>query len=222
MFQAVQAARYQRQAIIKQIQARTHSRLICYVSGGECMIDEDDTMPFADLLHNVPHDKNLDLLLHTKGGSIDAAEKLIRMVRSKIGEAEFRIIVPEFAKSAGTLMVLGDDCVVMSDMSELGPIDPQMRFPDSYGNIRQQPVQNYLDANDKYTKTLMAQPDKVAARIMLSKLDPAIIELCQAVKERARQCAENLLSRGMFRESGNWSRTVGDLLDTKRGYRIRK
>ena len=216
LFQAVQAARYQRQAIIKQIQARTHSRLICYVSGSECMIDDDDTMPFADLLHNVPYGKNLDLLLHTKGGSIDAAEKLTRMMRSRIGEAEFRIIVPEFAKSAGTLMVLGADCVVMSDMSELGPIDPQMRFPDSYGIIRQQPVQNYLDAYDKYTKTLMAQPDNVAAKIMLSKLDPAIVELCQAVKERARQCAENLLMHGMFRESGNWSRTVGDLLDTKR------
>ena len=50
----------------------------------------------------------------------------------------------------------------------------------------------------------------------LASSTPAIIELCQAVKERARQCAETLLSRGMFRESGNWSRTVGDLLDTKR------
>ena len=129
LFQAVQAARYQRQAIIKQIQTRTHSRLICYVYGGECMIDDDDTMPFADLLHNVPHGKNLDLLLHTKGGNIDAAEKLIRMARSKVGEAEFRIIVPEFAKSAGTLMVLGADCVVMSDMSELGPNRPADALP---------------------------------------------------------------------------------------------
>ena len=117
LFQANSAARYQRQEIIRQIQARTGHPLICYVSGSRRSVDEDDTMPFVDLLHNVPPGQGLDLLLHTGGGSIDAAEKLIRMLRSKVGEAELHIIVPEFAKSAGTLMVLGADSVVMSDMS---------------------------------------------------------------------------------------------------------
>ena len=233
LFQASSAARYQRQAIIKQIEARTGRRLICYVSGSKCVINEDDTMPFVDLLHkcvineddtmpfvdllhNVRPDESMELLLHTPGGNIDAAEKLIRMVRSKVGEAEFYIIVPEFAKSAGTLMVLGADRVVMSDMSELGPIDPQLPFPDSYGKVRWQTVQNYLDAYDEYTKTLTEQPGNVAAQVMLGKLDPAIVKLCQAVKERARQCAGDLLKRGMFREGGNWTLTVSELIDTKR------
>ena len=34
--------------------------------------------------------------------------------------------------------------------------------------------------------------------------------------KRARQAAENLLKRGMFRNGGNWSRTVEELLDTTR------
>ena len=148
LFEANSAARYQRQTIIKQIQAHTGRRLICYVSGSECMINENDTMPFVDLLHHVQQGERVELLLHTTGGSIDAAEKLIRMVRSTVGETEFRIIVPEFAKSAGTLMILGADRVVMSDMSELGPIDPQMVFADSSGLRRWQSVQNYLDAYD--------------------------------------------------------------------------
>ena len=216
LFQANSAARYPRQAIIKQIEARTGRRLICFVSGSKCVINEDDTMPFVDLLHNVWPDESMELLLHTPGGNIDAAEKLIRMVRSKVGEAEFYIIVPEFAKSAGTLMVLGADRVVMSDMSELGPIDPQLPFPDSYGKVRWQTVQNYLDAYDEYTKTLTEQPGNVAAQVMLGKLDPAIVKLCQAVKERARQCAGDLLKRGMFREGGNWTLTVSELIDTNR------
>ena len=216
MFETSNAARYQRQEIIKQIQSRTGRRLLCYVSGIRCRIDQDDIMPFVDLLHNVQPNENIELLLHTTGGSGDDAEKLIRMVRSKVGEAEFNIIVPEFAKSAGTLMVLGADYVVMSDMSELGPIDPQMRFSDSNGVIRWQPVQNYLDAYVEYTTAINLNPNNVAAQVMLRKLDPATIKLCEAVKERTRQCAESLLRRGMFRESGNWSRTVNDLLDTKR------
>ena len=216
LFQANNTARYQRQTIIKHIQARTGRRLISYISGNECIINDNDTMPFVDLLYNVEPRSSLDLLLHTQGGSIDSAEKLVRMVRSKVGEAEFRVVVPEFAKSAGTLLVLGSDRVVMSDMSELGPIDPQMVFADSNGLRRWQPVQNYLDAYDEYTSSVNANPDNVAAQIMLGKLDPPTVKLCRAIRDRARQCAEDLLRHGMFRETGNWSQTVAELLDTRR------
>ena len=220
-FQAVHAARYQRQAMIKQIQACTERQLICYVSGRNCGIDEDDTIPFVDLLHHVRRGKDLDLLLHTTGGSVDVAEKLIRMVRSTVGEAEFRIIVPNFAKSAGTLMVLGADRVVMSDMSELGPIDPQEVFADSSGLRRWQSVQNYLDAYDEHTHAINQNPNNVAAQIMLGKLDSAIVKMCQAVKERARQSAEHLLQGGMFlngrsNNGGNSTKTAHELLDTTR------
>ena len=211
LFQANSADRYQRQTIIKQIHNRTKRSLICYVSGIDCAIDENDTIPFVDLLHNVSSDDNLDLLLHTTGGSIDAAEKLMGMMRRHVGTAELRVIVPDFAKSSGTLMVLGADKVVMSDMSELGPIDPQGRL---FG--RWQSVQNYLDAYKKHAETLANDPDNVAARIMLNKLDPTTLKLCEVATERARQAAENLLKRGMFRKSGNWSLTVSELLDTAR------
>ena len=178
LFQANSANRYQRQAIIKQIQAHTDRCLICYVSGNKGMIDESDTMPFVDLLHNVLPGKDVDLLLHTVGGSSDTAEKLIRMVRNMVDPPALRIIVPDFAKSAGTIMVLGSDRVIMSDMSELGPIDPQTLLFD-----RWQSVQNYLDAYDTHAETLKSEPDNIAARIMLGKLDPATIKLCQAAKK---------------------------------------
>lgn len=100
LFQAIHAERYQRQAIIKNIQKQTGRRLICYVSGIKCMIDRDDTVPFVDLLHNVPPGEDLDLLLHTAGGDVDAAEKLISMVRNKVGTGVLRVVVPDFAKSA--------------------------------------------------------------------------------------------------------------------------
>ena len=211
LYQANAADRYHRQAVIKQIQDRTNRSLICYVSGNECVIDDDDIMPFVDLLHNVPTRHNVDLLLHTKGGSIDAAEKLMEMLTNLVDTAELRIIVPDFAKSAGTLMVLGADSVVMSDMSELGPIDPQAPL---FG--RWQSVQNYLDAYKLHEETLKREPDNVAARMMIQKLDPATLKLCESAVGRARQAAEHLLKRGMFRNGGNWTKTAGELLDTTR------
>ena len=132
-------------------------------------------------------------------------------MRNHVDTATLRIVVPDFAKSAGTLMVLGADSVVMSDMSELGPIDPQT---DIFG--RWQSVQNYLDAYQTHDDALKADPDNVASQIMLGKLDPATVRLFEVAKNRARQAAEGLLKRGMFRDGGNWSRTASELLDTSR------
>jgi len=216
LYQAINAQRYQRQEIIKDIQGLTGHWLICYVSGRYCAIDRDDTVPFVDLLHNVPQNQDLDLLLHTGGGDIDAAEKLISMVRNKVGPALLRIVVPDFAKSAGTLMVLGADRVVMSDTSELGPIDPQVSLADANGNRIPHSVQSYLDAYEEHTATLKIEPDNVAAQTMLRKLDPATVKLFQAVKNRARRFAEDHLTRGMFSEGGNSTLAAGELLDTKR------
>lgn len=211
LYQANSADRYHRQELIKRIQDRTGRKLICYVSGRMCAIDEDDTMPFVDLLHNVPPNHDVDLMLHTGGGSVDAAEKLMEMLKHHVDTAKLRIIVPDYAKSAGTLMVLGADSVVMSDMSELGPIDPQILL---FG--KWQSVQNYLDAYAEHDETLEGNPDNVAARIMLDKIDPATLKLCEVLTRRARQAAEKLLRRGMFRVAGNWSKTVNELLDTQR------
>ncbi len=216
LFQAIHAGRYQRQGMLKAIQTRTSRTLICYVSGSACGIDRDDTVPFVDLLHNVPPGTKLDLLLHTGGGDIDAAEKLISIVRKRVDAAELRVVVPDFAKSAGTLMVLGADCVVMSETSELGPIDPQIVLVDGNGNRIRHSVQSYLDAYDEHAETLKNNPGSVAAQIMLGKLDPATVKLFQAVRARARQFAEDQLKKGMFRNGGNWSLTAAALLDTKR------
>ena len=211
LFEANHASRYQRQTLINQIQESTKHSLICYVSGIECMIDDSDTMPFVDLLHKAPRNRDIDLLLHTPGGIVDAAEKLMGMMRRHVGEGELRIIVPDFAKSAGTVMVLGADSVVMSDMSELGPIDPQARL---FG--RWQSVQNYLDAYSEHANVLKTDPGNVASQIMLGKLDPATLIMFENAVNRARQAAENLLIHGMFRNGGNVTKTVEQLLDTKR------
>jgi len=212
LFEAIHAARYQRQTLIKSIQEQTGRLLICYVSGPACSIDRDDTVAFVDLLHNVPTGADLDLLLHTGGGDIDAAEKLISMLRNRVGTAQLRVVVPDYAKSAGTLMVLGADRVVMSDTSELGPIDPQVVLADGNGNRIPHSVQCYLDAYDEHTQTLNHDPDNTSAQIMMAKLDPATVKLFEAVRARAREFAEDQLKKGMFRNGGNWSLAAGALL----------
>ena len=216
LFQAHNAARYQRQAEVKLIQEATGRLLICYVAGKHAPVDRDDTIGFVDLLHNVRADSDLDLLLHTGGGDIDAAEKVISIVRAKVGTGTLRVVVPDYAKSAGTLIALGADRIVMSDTSELGPIDPQITLADGSGNRISTPVQSYLEAYQTHSQALVTNPNDLVAQIMLSKLDPARIKLFEAAVKRARHFAESQLRRGMFRNGGNWSQAAGQLLDPTR------
>jgi len=219
MFQAIHAARYQRQALIKAIREKSQRPLLCYISGAATHISRDDTVFFADLLHNLTRDNDLDLMLHTGGGDIDAAEKLISIVRTRVGTGCLRMIVPDFAKSAGTLMATGADRIVMSDTSELGPIDPQINRTDGRGNVMWHSVQTYLDAYEDHSATLRLTPNDIVARIMLDKLDPATVKLFAAVRERARKFAEDQLKQGMLKTGeGDFSFTAvaSALIDTKR------
>ena len=216
LFAASNSPRYERQALIRQTQQATGNRLICYIGGSQSPITRDDVLPFHDLLRNIDKNTNIDLLLHTIGGDINATEKIVNMIRERVESASFRIIVPDFAKSAGTLMVLGADRVAMSDSSELGPIDPQIIRVESDGQRVSVSVQHHLDAYDQYATQLAGAPDDPVAKLMLQKFDPAVRQTYIGVDKRARQLAENFLVRGMFSDGGgNPTGAANELLNTR-------
>jgi ATP-dependent protease ClpP protease subunit len=217
LYQAMHADRYARQEIIRKIQKITGNLMICYVAGQKSLVNRDDTLGIVEVLHNIPRDSNLDFLLHTAGGDIDAAEKIVSIVRTVVGKGQLRIIVPDFAKSAGTLIALAADKIVMSDSSELGPIDPQIVLSDGRGNSLQHSVMSYLDAFKKHTQALRDNPDDIVAQMMLNKLDPATVNLLDAVRQRAQKLAEQHLNRWMFHEKkATYTKIAYDLMDTAR------
>lgn len=214
MFEALHANRYHRQEMFRKIQQITGGPLIAYVCGPNALIARSDTVYFNDLLYRLPINGSIDLLLHTPGGDIDAAEKLMSILRLRVGIGRLRVVVPDFAKSAGTLMAIGADSIVMSDTSELGPIDPQVTFVDGEGDGAAQSVQTYLDAYEKVSEDFRRDPTDVAAQLLLNKFEPARIVHFEAVKARARDFAENQLKR-MCREKGNYTSVAAKLLDTR-------
>lgn len=78
-------------------------------------------------IYGMDWDKGLTLLLHTPGGITNATETLVGYLRSKFGFIE--VMVPALAMSAGTMIALGSDRIVMGRQSQLGPIDPQVPIP---------------------------------------------------------------------------------------------
>jgi len=89
-------------------------------------ITPEDINGFMSTLYGMQWDKGLCLVLHTPGGVTNATESIVAYLRSKFTDLE--VIVPAFAMSAGTMISLASDRIVMGRQSQLGPIDPQFFF----------------------------------------------------------------------------------------------
>jgi len=85
----------------------------------------DDLQSVADQLTNLSGDK-LDLVLETPGGSGEVAEDIVDLIRENF--REFAVIIPGWAKSAGTLVAMGGDDILMGPSSAVGPIDAQLSW----------------------------------------------------------------------------------------------
>jgi len=74
---------------------------------------------------------NVLLLLTTLGGDADAAYRIIRHLHRTYDKTF--VFVNTLCKSAGTLMALGADTIIMSKNAELGPLDVQLQKDDELG-----------------------------------------------------------------------------------------
>ena len=215
-FEATNAARYERQGLIGAIEEHTHVPLICFVCGDERQITRSDVIGFVDLLHNVPQGSSVDLLLHTPGGDIDAAEKIGLLIRKRVGPSgKLRVIVPDFAKSAGTLLALAADRIIMGDTSELGTIDPQVWLPGETGPASYS-AKSYLDAFRLHSEGLKIDPNDRVAEIMLSKLDPVMVRKFERMTKRSETIAVELLRRGMIPDEPTAKKIAEELINTQK------
>lgn len=197
LFHSLEQARYVRQAQIRAIEERTGRRLICYVGGPATSIGSYDVPPFVDLLHDCESGAHLDLLLQTPGGDVDQAERIVLMCRKRVRRGQFRVVVPDSAKSAGTLIAIAADEIVMGEPSELGPIDPQITVTTAGGEPMTRPAQSILDGLQEIVDSAEDQLSP-AYFPLLDKLDPALIDFCKKALSRSEQFAERFLSAHML------------------------
>ena len=126
------------QALIAELEALRHSRVILYVGQDRGQfshrISEDDMPWLFQCLRQREAVDRLDLVLHTIGGSISAAHWLCHLLHA-YGK-HLSVLVSYKARSAGMFLCLGAHEIVMGPFAQLGPIDPQMaqREPSTSGN----------------------------------------------------------------------------------------
>lgn len=94
-------------------------------------IDDVSVDAFIQVIRNIEErNENIALVLSTYGGDPDAAYRMTRILKDKY--TKFILLVFGYCKSAGTLIALGADEIVMSDFAELGPLDVQIYRDDDF------------------------------------------------------------------------------------------
>lgn len=117
----------ERQEYIARLEKLRRSRVISYITSDRqgpvnARIAMDVIPIMSQHLRAMGKVKAIDLFLYSAGGDTMVPWRLVSMIREYCDT--FSILIPYKAHSAATMIALGSDEVVMSDLSELSPIDP--------------------------------------------------------------------------------------------------
>jgi len=117
----------QRQTLYRELERDRHSKVLLYVTGDrpgfETLISREVIDLFVHHLDTIGPVKKITLILYSSGGDVSAAWAIANLLR--IFADDLEVIVPAKALSAGTLIALGADRILMTKQATLGPIDPR-------------------------------------------------------------------------------------------------
>ena len=113
--------------IIKKIESLRSSKVITYFTSDRqgpvnARIAMDIIPVISRQLRLIGKTPNIDLVLYSAGGDTMVPWRLVSMVREYCDK--FSVLIPYKAHSSATMIALGADEIVMSDLSEISPIDP--------------------------------------------------------------------------------------------------
>ena len=121
----------ERQSLLGLIERERKSKALLYATGDrqglETGIGRDIIDPFVDHLDSLGSVERISLVLYTSGGNTSAAWNLVNLLHMFCDDLE--VIAPGKCMSAGTLISLGADRIVMTKQATLGPIDPTLQHP---------------------------------------------------------------------------------------------
>jgi hypothetical protein len=194
-----------RKPFYQKIERARKTKIISYVTsdrqGAETQIGADCIDIFVDVLDAIGPTSRISLLLHTNGGNTAAAWRLVNLIKTFCDE--FEVLIPYKAMSAGTLISLGAQKIVMSKQATLGPIDPSVVHPLGpqvpQGNqlarvpVSVEAVRGYLDAAKQ---DLGIKDDNVLGELLKdlsNKVHPLVLGEIFRSRAQIRFLAEKLL-----------------------------
>ena len=152
--------------LISQYNTLRETYLLIYAAATDKAIPDislmqSDFYKIRDLLSSQKGLSKIDVYLETPGGRGETAEEIVRFLHDNFDTVSF--VVCGEAKSAGTIMVLGGDEILMTETGSLGPIDAQIKIGRSV-----------VSAAD-YMEGVEQQREKAGETGMLNPVDATMI-----------------------------------------------
>lgn len=183
---------------LREIEEQRRSRVILLIHRQETMsflgfplvryIDIDDSEAVLRAIKMTDDHVPIDLVLHTPGGLVLAAEQIAQALRKH--PAKVTVFVPHYAMSGGTLIALAADEIVMDDNAVLGPVDPQ---------LGQQPAASIL---------------KVVERKNINEIDDTTLIMADIAEKAIRQVRRTVIELVRERMSQEQAERLADTLAT--------
>jgi ClpP class serine protease len=154
-------------------------------------IDIDDSEAILRAIRLTPDEQPIDLILHTPGGLVLAAEQIARALVERKGKVT--VFIPHYAMSGGTLIALAADEIVMDRNAVLGPVDPQISNVPAASVLHVLAVKRPQDISDE---TLMMADIAMKARVQVARF---VVELLtkRLPEDKAKELAA-ILSEGRW------------------------
>ncbi len=201
-----------RRKYLKRMFEYTGRNVIAYYSGfiqkpriDGTGIDDNDKNAFMQAVCGLDRTKGLDLILHTPGGQIAAAESLVCYLKALFGK-DIRTFVPQMAMSAGTMMALSTSEIIMGKQSSLGPIDPQ------YGGMS---CAGIIEEFNEACAAVSKNPNLAAVwGPIISKYHPTFIGDCKKAMDWADVTVKKWLTENMFSEYDDKEEKAAKVVET--------
>ena len=184
-----------RRKYLRELSEYTDRNIIAYYSGFlqkpnsfDGSINDKDVSGFMLNINKLDKSKGLDIILHTPGGQISATEALVEYLKSVFGK-NIRLLVPQIAMSAGTMIAFSGKEIVMGKHSSLGPIDPQV------GNM---PAEAVIAEFEQAKKDIKQDPKAAGYwQFILQKYHPTFLTSCSQAIELSKILAKEWLLSNM-------------------------
>lgn len=209
--QSIGTLDFVRRKYLKQLHKYVNRNIICYYSGFLSKpanfgieLNDEDKNGFMMAIHKLDRRIGLDLFLHTPGGSIASAETIVDYLKKMFGK-DIRAVVPQIAMSAGTMIACSCRSILMSNHSNLGPIDPQLRGVAALG---------VKEEFQRAIKEITDNPAHVHVwQFIISQYTPTFLGECENAVERAKQFVRSQLEQNMLEQHPNRMAIAEQIVD---------
>ncbi len=174
----------------------TPNPLKAQFTGNLISISLADKDGFDEVTRNLSRGSQIDVLLHSPGGSAEATESIVALLRDRF--SHIRFIIPSVAKSAATMLAMSGEQLLMDERSELGPTDPQMIFTQE-GRMIVAPAQAIKDQFKTAQDEINDDPRKLPSWVpILGWYGPALLAQCDNQLALAEELVSKWLEQYMF------------------------